>query len=52
MLAEAKTSARAPPAISSLSVPEGPYFACTLCPDAASNAPATSVRALRRLPAA
>ena len=32
MLAEAKTSARAPPAISSLSMPDGPNFACTFCP--------------------
>src|SRR5262245_20884814 len=52
MLAEANTSARAPPAISSLSVPEGPNFGCTFGPPAASNAPATSVSALRRLPAA
>src|SRR5215467_877494 len=43
MLAEANTSACAPPKISSFSVPEGPYLACTLCPDAASNAAATSV---------
>src|SRR5262249_1841535 len=52
VLAEANTSAFAPPKISSFSVPEGPYFACTLCPDAASNAAATSVGAVRRLPAA
>src|ERR1700730_1892020 len=52
MLAEANTSACAPPAISSFSVPEGPYLACTRFPDAASYAPATSVRAVRKLPAA
>src|SRR5262249_40006959 len=52
MLAEANTSAWAPPKISSFSVPEGPYLARTLCADAASNAAATSVRAVRRLPAA
>src|SRR5215467_4260543 len=52
ILAEANTSACAPPAISSFSVPEGPYLACTFCPDAASNASVTSVRAVRRLPAA
>src|SRR6185369_8836877 len=52
IFAEANTSARVPPAISSLSVPEGPYLASTFCPDAASNALATSVKALRRLPAA
>src|SRR5262249_47546432 len=52
ILAEANTSACAPPAISSFSFPDGPYLACTLCPDAASKAPVTSVRAVRRLPAA
>src|SRR5262249_32291357 len=52
ILAEANTSACAPSAISSFSIPDGPYLACTLCPDAASNTPVTSVRAVRRLPAA
>src|SRR5262249_52149786 len=52
ILAEANTSACAPPAISSFSVPDGPYLACTFCPNAASNASVTSVRAVRRLPAA
>ena len=36
MLAEANTSAGAPAAISSLSVPEAPNFACTFWPVAAS----------------
>src|SRR5262245_19497558 len=52
MLAEANTSAWAPRTISSFRVPEAPYLACTFGPPAASNAPATSVSALRRLPAA
>src|SRR5258708_2355312 len=52
MLADANTSARAPPAISPLSKPDAPNFACTSWRDAATNAPATSVSAERRLPAA
>ena len=32
MLAEANTSAFSPPAIASRSVPDGPYFACTVAP--------------------
>ena len=42
----------APPAISFLSGPEGPYFASTLLPVLASYALATSVSAAFRLPAA
>src|SRR5262245_23162443 len=38
ILAKAKTSARAPPAISCLRVPEAPNFACTWTPVAAANA--------------
>ena len=45
MLAEANTSALAPPTISSFSRPDGPNFACTLPPLSASNALATSVSA-------
>ena len=52
MLADANTSAWAPRAISSFRVPEAPYLACTFGPAAASNAPATSVSAVRKLPAA
>src|SRR5215469_14146781 len=52
ILAEANTSACVPSAISSFSIPDGPYLACTLSPDAASNASVTSVSAVRRLPAA
>ena len=50
MLAEANTSALAPPAISSFSNPDGPYLACTVPPPDASNALLTSVSAPRRLP--
>ena len=52
MFADANTSALAPPAISSLSRPDAPNFACTLRAEDCSNAWLTSVSAPRRLPAA
>jgi len=52
MLAEANTSALAPPMISSFRSPDAPYFAWTALPVAASNALAMSVNAPRKLPAA
>jgi len=52
MLADANTSALAPPAIASRSVPDGPYFACTATPLAASKPAAISVSASRSEPAA
>jgi hypothetical protein len=52
MLADANRSARAPAAISSLSSPDAPYFACTSWRDSAWNDRTTSFKAERKLPAA